>query len=255
MRWFVILSTLIMMLLALFQLSRLMDDWHYVLPAPEGELLYVATFDDAEDWDQDQSLNLNSEVIDGVMRVSVEAVQNGLFTAPVAYFRNFDMTVETRVQDGLFTADSADGYGIIFRQLDHANYYVFYINNDGVYRIGRLLDNQLVFLSDWVDTEAINPEIGNVNRLRVVGYEDRFQFYINDELLELCIPNDPDAYSTMFNGECLEGTMQTVLVDDSINYGRLGVAVAVELQTQEVSLIVDFDNVVVYGAEPIIDDQ
>lgn len=242
-----------MLLLALFQLSRLMDDWHYVLPAPEGELLYVATFDDVEGWDQDQSLNLTSEVVDGVMRISVNLAQSGVYTAPVAYFRNFDITVETRVQVGEFTADSADGYGIIFRQIDRENYYVFYINNDGVYRVGRLLNNELVFLSDWVHTDAINPEIGNVNRLRVIGFEDRFQFYINDELLDLCIPNDAGAVSTMFNGECLQGTMKTVLEDASINYGRVGVAV--EVRTLDSGLVVDFDNVVVYGAGPITNDE
>lgn len=249
-RWIVILVTLILVLAALFELSQLMANWHYVVPVTPGELAYVAIFDDgAEDWEQTETLNQSLVVSDGVLRVSVNLSQSGVYSAAEPYFDDFDVSAQTRVVEGTFD-DNNNGYGIIFRQLDRQNYYVFYINNDGVYRVGRLLEGTLRYLSDWIQTDTISSVPGSVNTLRVIGYDDRFQFFINDELMELCIPDDPSAYSTYFDGECLQGSMQTVLIDDSIPYGRLGVAVELD-RNQDEGLIVDFDNVVVYGPEPI----
>ena len=227
-----------------------MQEWHYVVPANAGELIFVSTFDDNDDdWIQDQSLDQSVEIINGVMQISLNSVQ-GAFTTTETYFDNFDISVETRVTVGEFDERSADGYGLIFRLVDQSNFYAFYINNDGAYRIIRVIDNFSQNLSTWLETDAINNDLGSINVLRVVGYDDHFQFYVNGELMELCIPDDPSAISTFVNGECLRGSMQTTLTDASLRSGRLGLIVDL-VSAVETGLSIDFDNVVVYGPEPI----
>ena len=253
MRWILIFITLTLVLFGVFQLSQVMKEWHYIVPAESGELIFVSTFDEnSEGWIQEQSLNQTVEIVDGVMQITLDSVQ-GAFTSTETYFDDFDVTVETRVTVGAFDEQSADGYGIIFRLVDQSNFYAFYINNDGVYRVIQVVNNVSNNLSAWLETDAINNEIGSVNHLRVVGYDDHFQFYINDELMELCIPDDPDAISTFVNGDCIRGSMQTVLMNDSLSSGRLGLIVDL-VSAEETGLSVDFDNVVVYGPEPITNE-
>lgn len=250
MRRLIIFPTLVLILLAVFQLNRMSGGWHYVIPAEPGELLYVAAFAGTSgDWEQDRG-QLSSQVEGGVMRLGVESAGEGIYSAASPYFDDFDITVDTRVIDGVFDGQNNNAYGVIFRQLDRQNYYVFLVSSDGSYRLKRVLGNSSTFLSDWVFTDAINTEIGTTNTIRVVGHGDNFQFFINDELMALCIPDEAGAQSTMFGGECIEGTMQVTLTDDSISYGRLGVAVEMD-RGQTVDVFVEFDNVLVYGPQPI----
>lgn len=253
MRWILIFITLTLVLFGVFQLYQIMTGWHYIVPANQGELIFVSTFDEnSEGWIQEQSLDQTVEIVDGVMQIALSSVQ-GAFTSTETYFDNFDVSVETRVTVGAFDEQSADGYGIIFRLIDQSNFYAFYINNDGVYRVVHVVDNISRNLSAWLETDAINSAIGSVNNLRVIGYGDHFQFYINDELMELCIPDDADAISTFVNGDCIRGSMQTVLTNDSLSSGRLGLIVDL-VSAEETGLSIDFDNVVVYGPEPIINE-
>lgn len=252
MRRIVIFLTLVLIFIAVFQLSRQATQWHYVLPAAPGELLYVAAFEDAStDWEQYQG-QLSSEVRDGVIRLQVESDGEGLYSAAAPYFGDFDITVDSRVMGGVFDGSNNNGYGILFRQRDRANYYVFLVSSDGSYRVKQVVDNSSRFLSDWIFTDSINTEIGSGNTLRVVGYGDHFQFFINGEQMMLCIPDNPDAQSTMFNGACMEGRLQPTLIDDAIPYGRVGVAVEMDVGQVE-DVIVEFDNVIVYGPDPIVE--
>ena len=251
MRRLVILLTLLVILWAVYRLNRLASGWHYIIPAPPGELLYATSFDGAaDDWEQDESHRMSSQINAGAMRIAVHADGEGLYSAADPYFRDFDIQLQAQVREGVFDRQNTNAYGIIFRQQDRNNYYVFLVNSDGAYRIKRVVNGSPLFLSDWITNAAINTEIGAANQLRVVGQGDRFQFYINDILLSLCIPNHADAQSTVFNDECLEGTMQETLTDGSIPFGRLGVYVELA-RGQTIPVIVDFDNVVVYGPQPI----
>lgn len=53
----------------------------------------------------------------------------------------------------------------------------------------------------------VNQGISTVNRLRVVARGNQFQFYINGEQVQVCIPNNPDAQSTYFMDSCIDGQM------------------------------------------------
>ena len=81
----------------------------------------------------------------------------------------------------------------------------------------------------------------------MVAKGDRFQFYVNGEQVELCIPHNPDGVSTYVNG-CVDGEMQLTLIDNSIQEGQLGL-VAMTLDEPGVEVV--YDTIVVYGPEAI----
>ncbi len=246
MRRYVIFLILLLILAATFQLSRMARGWHYIVPASPGALLYATAFDEGTaDWEQDEG-RVYSAITDGVMQLGVGIAGDGIYTAAAPYFGDFDLRVEAVALEG----PEANGYGVIFRQRDRANYYTFFISSDGFYRVRRVADNTGKDLSAWNQSDVIVPGLGVVNHLRVVGVGGRFQFYINDTLIALCIPDDPDAQSTpLATGECLGGTWQTTLTDDVIAFGRIGVAAEVDVNA-EPGVVVAFDNVLVYGPQP-----
>lgn len=181
------------------------------------------------------------------MHLRVEEDGTQIYSASAHYYDNFDLTLIAQAVDG----DLDNGFGIVFRQKNRRNFYTFLISSDGYYRLIRRVDGVPKVLSNWHPSEAINQDIGAVNEIRVIGYADRFQFYINGQQLELCVPDSPDGESTPnnFTGECVGGQWVDTLMDDSIDFGRIGVTLAVEGQPTGPEIA--FDNVVIYGPEPI----
>jgi hypothetical protein len=241
-----IFSILVIVLAVTFRLSQLVDDWHYVVPAEPGALLYASTFtQDADAWQQDEGL-ISSEVRDGTIRLAVNEANTGIYSAVSPYFGDFDLSMDARAVEG----EIDNGFGVVFRRKDPENYYSFIISSDGYYRVLRRVDNETQVLHNWHTTDRINQGLDVVNRLRVVGHEDHFQFYINETLVELCIPNNPDGLSTpLASGECLDGEWTPTLVDDSITFGRVGVTVLID--NQPIGPVVEFDNVLIYGSQPL----
>lgn len=247
MRSVFIFLILVTILAAIFKLSQVATRWHYVVPSEPGKLLYIETFDDPTDeWELAEG-RLTSEIVDGTLHLGVDIEGQGVYSTANPYFRNFDLQVDTQAVDG----PDNNTYGVVFRQLDTRNYYVFFISSNGFYYVGRVKDNTTKVLHNWHYSELIRPGMGVSNALRVVGHEDRFRFYINGEAVELCIPDNPDGESTpLATGECRDGTWQTTLVDDGIPYGRLGTGAQVGV-FEPTGVVVEFDNVIVYGSEPI----
>lgn len=244
MRRILIVIILAAVLLAFVFLSRALANWHYVSPAEPSALLYVATFDAFnEDWEQYPG-RLSSEVVGGTLRLSVGEPVAAPYSIASAHFSDFDVRVQTRVMDG----PESNGFGLVFRQQDPNNFYYFLIGSDGYYQVGRSLGGQERVLSNWIETPTIHTGIDSENTLRVVGRADRFQFYVNDQLLLLCIPDNPNARSTYFNHTCVEGAMMDALVDTNFPTGRLGI-IATTIQGGGTGVVVDFDNVLVYAPE------
>ncbi|MDX2078637.1 MAG: hypothetical protein SFZ02_19555 [bacterium] len=251
MRKLLILASLVVAFLAIFQLSRIAGGWHYIVSAPAGELIYATSFDgDMADWSQDERSNFSYRVQDGVLRMAIEPVpsltgQHGLSNWQ-AYLADFDIQVSARLLEGNFDGSHNNGYGVVFRRYDAQNYYLFILSNDGSYRVIRVLDGIMKPMSNWIVIDNINRDINALNHLRVVGKGDTFQFYINDQLLELCIPDSPDGVSTFdFNGNCM-GTMKTELVDNAIPFGYVGVGLDLD-ERQPEGFIVVFDDVLIYS--------
>lgn len=244
MRRILFVALLAAVLVALNFLNRGLAGWHYVLSAPSGELLYVATFDAFnEEWTQYEG-RLSSQVVDGALRLSVGEPIAGPYSVASPHFGDFDIRVETSAVEG----PESNGFGIVFREQDPKNYYYFLIASDGYYQLNRVLEGTSEILSNWIASPDIHAAIGETNILRVVGQGNQFRFYINDERLLLCIPNDPAARSTMnpMTGECIDGAMLDTLTDSSFATGRLGV-VAMTIPGQDLGVVVDFDNVLVYA--------
>lgn len=252
MRRLFIFATLILTLAALYRLRQISDDWHYLVPSEPGRLLYAADFEtDGAEWQQYRGAN-PAAIVDGTMQLEVQESQTLIFSAAAHYFTDFDLAAETQALEG----DLNNAYGVVFRQKDSQNFYTFLISSDGFYRVKRRVDNEPRILSNWHPSPVIKQGIDTVNRIRVVGHGDRFQFYINGERVELCVPDNPDGESTPnnFTGECTGGEWTDTLVDDSIGYGRIGVVVEVAAE-QPTGPVIAFDNVVVYGPRPIASNQ
>jgi hypothetical protein len=241
-RKFWILAGLITLALALYGLNRLAADWHYVVPAKPDTVLYAATFDAfLDDWDLYEG-RLSAQVEDGALVIEVGAVDSLPFSTAAPYFHDFDVSVQAQAVDGPLN----NGFGVIFRLRDPRNYYLFLVSSDGYYRVVREVDGVQRELSTWIPLPAVNQGIGEVNHLRVTASGEAFRFYINGEPVQLCIPDNPEGYSTFndITGECQEGRMVDILVDDSLPYGRLGV---IAMTLDEPDVRVAFDNLVVYG--------
>ena len=258
MRRFLLLLVLIILFVELFLLSRSVASWqHTVVSAAPGTLIYAATFDGGSsdgfnaDWQQYGGRN-SAEVLDGQMQVTVGEVQAGVYSVATPYFGDFDLRVEAQTIAGPVD----NGYGIVFRLQDKDNntpdddsYYLFEISADGWYRLMRVIDGSTPeIISDWIESPLINQGLGAVNRLRVVARGNQFQFSINDQPIVLCIPNDPNAISTIhpLTGECMEGAMLDTLTDNMIPSGQIGVSAQSTLMGG-VGVLAAFDNVVIYA--------
>ena len=72
-------------------------------------------------------------------------------------------------------------YGLIFRQEDEENYYLFEINEQGEYALFIYSPEGWEVLIDWTYHTTVTP--GEENRLAVLAHKDLFDFYINDVLV------------------------------------------------------------------------
>lgn len=257
MRRFLFLLVLVVLFVVLLLLSRSVASWqHSVVSGAPGTLIYAATFDGGSsqgfngDWSQYGGRN-SAEVLDGQMQITVGETESGVYSAAEPHFADFDLRAEAQTLAGPID----NGYGIVFRLQNKDNntpdddsYYLFEISADGYYRLSRTVDGNIRIISDWIASDAINLDLNAVNRLRVVARGDQFQFSINDQTVVLCIPNDPNAISTIhpLTGECMEGAMLDTLTDSAIPSGQVGVSAQSTLMGG-VGVVAAFDNLLIYA--------
>lgn len=272
------LALLLALCLALFGANLLyaaLADRETLLTAAPGELLYAAAFDGfTDEWDLYQGQQ-RAEILEGRLELGISAAQTAGWSAARPRFADFDITVQATAQSG--PVDNA--FGIVFRMQsdsegcdlpavmlcgienvlplvgaairqmtadDVASYYAFFISSDGYYSVRKTENGREAALSAWIAAPMIRQGLGAQNVLRVIGRGADFQFFINGEPVMLCIPNAPQAVSTYANGECVEGTMQAVLHDDSMPVGRLGL-IARATPAGGGGLAVQFDNMIVFS--------
>lgn len=262
MRRIILLISLIVMLGALVALDRTAADWgHYIVSGDAGALLYAAAFDgDADtgfnaDWQQYPGL-LSAGVRASALHIEIDQLDAGVFSTSAPFYADFDLRVRARAVSG--PLDNA--YGVIFRAHDRDNetfaddsYYEFLISSDGYYRVAQVVAGDLRVISDWIESDVINLGLDAPNDLRVLAQGNTFTFYINDQRVPLCIPDDPDALSTFFNGECIGGTLHTTLTDDAIPVGRVGAAARSFLDESAGAVVIAFDQVLVFAPSGEVD--
>lgn len=252
MKRFATLVVLTAILVGLILVNRVLAGRHPVVSGEAGDLLYVATFDDnAPDWGQYDDGQLAAEAEDGVLRLSVNAESAGAFSTADAHFGDFDLHVTATAVDGPLD----NGFGVIFRlqtkdnqRLSDDSYYLFLISSDGYYRVTRTVDGTEHIISDWIPSGLIQEGFEAENTLRVVGQGGSFQFFVNNQPVQLCIPNDPDGISTYALQTCIDGSMMDMLQDDAISAGQIGV-VARATETGGAGVVVDFDNMLIFAPQ------
>jgi hypothetical protein len=232
-----------------------------VISGDAGSLLYAATFDGGgtdgfnangfnADWSQ-YTGRLSAQISDGQARITIGEIGAGAYSVAEPYFADFDLRAEAQTVSGPLDNE----YGVVFRLQDKDNddfgddsYYLFLISADGYYRVSRSVDGSLKIISDWIASPLINQGMNAVNRLRVLASGDRFRFWINEQPVTLCIPNDPNAESTInpLNGECMGGAMLETLIDATIPNGQVGVT-ARSTPTGGEGVVASFDNLLIYA--------
>lgn len=118
-------------------------------------------------------------ITNGTYRWEMKAHQSvGWWAFPdVSPVSDFYLTVEAKQVSG----PESSSYGIVFRMVDDANYYVFLISDNGQFGLSLLHNNQWKTLIDWTRTSAIQP--GKVNRLTVSAEGSYFVFFISDQFV------------------------------------------------------------------------
>jgi hypothetical protein len=209
-----------------------------------GELIYVTTFDAFNDqWTQEPGVS-RTEIDGGVLLVSSDEPSEGIFSALDRDLGDFDLTVDARWQ---VVPDEYGEIAVIFRSVDRANFYALKLRADGAYRVEGVRDGALDILSEWQVSPIIRTGDGATNRIRIVGKAFIFSFYVNDELLPLCLRGQ-DRRSTWTGprtGECMSdnGRTRPEMADDTFARGRIALgAVAIAPGIQVV-----FDNVIIAG--------
>jgi hypothetical protein len=238
-----------LLLIALVIIQRAAAGLHYIVPAAPGALLYVTTFEGFTDEWQQYRGRLEASIEEGALRLRIDDHAALAFSYAAPHFADFDLVASARAVGGPVD----NGFGLVFRLQHHNNadpadddYYVFLISSDGYYRVLRVLDGRERVISDWIDSPAIRQGLDETNILRVVARGDTFQFFVNDTLLPLCLPNDPEGISTYALDTCIQGTMVDLWQDASIAHGQIGVA-AHSTVTGGPGVIVMFDYLLVHG--------
>ena len=242
-RTLLITGVLILALVGLIQLNAAAANWHYITTGSAGDLLYAAAFDGLQDeWEQYNERR--SAVIDGgVIRLTNNEVNNGNYSVTKARFADFDLAVTGSAVAG----PENNGYGVIYRLQDRSNYYTFMVSSDGYYQVTRVVNGDVTELSTWIESPVVNMGIGAVNRLRVVARGDQFEFYVNEQRVQVCVPNNPAAQSMYMMDTCIDGQMLDTLTDASIAQGQLGVVIQT-IEGADAGVSVEFDNLIVMGS-------
>lgn len=229
-----------LILVALYLVKQESSSWQYIVSGNTGELLYVSSFDAfLDEWEQAPGRN-SAEIANSALNISLSVDNAGVYAPTIFNFDDFDLTVKTITNDGPLD----NGFGVIFREQDRDNHYLFLISADGYYRLERVQDGERIELSTWIDTPVINQGLGAENNIRVVSEGNRMRFFINGEQMSLC-PADEGSVSTYSLGECLSGKLVDEFIDDTFTYGRIGLG-AVSFSMPDVQI--SFDDLIIFGA-------
>lgn len=250
-----------------------------------GELLYVAAFSGFEDewdlYDGQQSALIKDEQLE----LAVHSPQTLTWSTAPANFGDFDIVVEAEALGG--PVDNA--FGLLFRlqnrgearcdlpavifcgleqvsplagtairqvlgQQSSFDYFSFFISSDGYYSLWKSAAGETKALSAWMPSAHIKPGLGARNRIRLLGLDASYRFFINGVAVDLCLPHDPAAASTFTGGECMDGELRFEYVDDSLRGGKIGL-VAQSTATGGAGVVVRFDNLIVLSPEiPLSED-
>jgi hypothetical protein len=233
-------------------------------PEP-GQLLYATTFDRADaEWDlytgRDAAEFVPVSGLDEVAQqygaldgTALRITYGSPYTNEVVFsaldrtFSDFDARVTAQMLSGPLD----NQFGVIFRYRDLDNYYGFLIggdaSNQGWYALVKMQDGILEFVSNWGPSEAVRPGTAP-NEIRIVGVGDQFQFYVNDQVMPLCLKGE-NATSMWLNDECYTDESRYIFEDGDFTQGQIALSAGHSIDTSD-SVVVAFDDLVIVGPQP-----
>lgn len=255
---------IVLLIAGAIALAVLTDVIELPVDAPQpGALLYATSFEseiDAQEWDlyegRDSARIVSIETLLAEddrpgMRGQVLVISHGspisqevIFSALDRTFTDIDLSVKAREVDG----PDDNQYGVVFRFRDHSNYYAFFISGDGYYSLVKRENGVLRDISTWGESDAI--AVGQAtNTIRIVAQGDAFQFYVNGELMPLCLAGE-NAFS-MWNpatGECATSELVTVFRDEDFAQGGIALAAGTSIDLSA-PVVIAFDDLTINGPE------
>lgn len=247
------------------------------LSGAPGDLLYAAAFTEfADEWELYEGKQ-SARFVEEQLELVVSAPQTATWSTARPHFGAFDARITAVARDGPIdnafglvfqlrdaNADDCDMPAIIFCGIEdvvplagaalrqwlgvktETAYLAFMISSDGYYSVWKNEGGLMRPVSAWIPSPAIRTGLNAANRIRVVAQDANYQFFINDERVTLCTPDDPAAVSTYAGGECFEGEMRDSLRDESSGPGKLGV-IAQATATGGGGVVIRFDNLIVFS--------
>ena len=248
-----------------------------LLTSAPGDLLFAAAFDGfLDDWTLYDGRQ-RAAIVDGELELAVAAAQKAAWSTAQHNFSDFDMQATARAVAG--PIDNA--FGIVFRLNDAQSdacdlpaivlcgmeellplagaamrqtlgdaradrYYAFLISSDGFYSLWQAEAGSTRLRSAWIASPHIRKGLDVENVIRVIGAGSAFRFSINGAPALLCLPDAADGVSTYYAGDCVDGAMSEVFVDDSLLSGALGL-IAQSTASGGGGVVARFDNVLVYA--------
>jgi len=138
--------------------------------------------DSMSGWPVNSQAKAEAKYLDG--RYSLLNKEDGYYrygrNIEIGQFDNFILEVDAQWHG---TSSSYNYYGIVFREQDGDNRYLFYVSSDdGYYALGKTMKGTASELKDWT-TSAYIKKGAAVNRLKVVCQGSQISVYVNDTLL------------------------------------------------------------------------
>lgn len=182
-------------------------------PAPilpgESEVLFQDNFDDSlGSWEL--SPVGQAEYAGGGIILNDNHLTGNGWARPHLKFENVIIDVDCRWLGGAVGGT----YGLHFRLQDEANYYAFYIRNDGWYTIAKMVNGEWQILS-----ENFSPAIdrsGGVNHFHIEANGQNLRFFVNDIYLVDVNSVGPGAGDVMFVATKVEGIEQIQVGFDNL---------------------------------------
>jgi hypothetical protein len=159
-------------------------------PEPEPRIFIEENFDvPSDEWPSRTTATSNIEYVDGLYQMTLSG-QTGLAVIQNIPFDNYRLKFDVAVQEG--------GAGILFLTSGPDVFYRFVVTSEGAFSI-QLEDraNQTITnLVDWTESQALQRQPGETNRLRLEREGQTIRFFADDQLLtDFSIPEGAVAAS------------------------------------------------------------
>ena len=185
-------------------------------PLPVGDLLLIDDFSDpaASEFTTPASEIRRRYFEDGEYHILVKKAAWVSWGDTDTEFSDFSLEVEAHLVDG-----AGEGqYGLIFREEDGDNFYMFNISHNGMYKLRKQVDDEWQNIIEWTESSHVRTGT-STNHLRVVCRGSEITMYVNGHYLD-------------------------TVTDHSFSAGKLGVFAGT---FNEPNFHVAFDNLIVWS--------